>query len=121
MSLLSTGQYLWIDSLAVIANPQLTEIVQGFLDALALERFGMYVFDYGAPVGFNLAVAHPDRITTIISQNGNAYEERLGEGPWELLRAYLKQPSEAADQLQREPYGRETPQSLPRPAPMQRA
>ncbi len=73
----------------------LTETVQEFLDALALERFGIYVFDYGAPVGFNLAVAHPDRVTTIISQNGNAYEEGLGEGPWEPLRAYWKQPSEA--------------------------
>jgi pimeloyl-ACP methyl ester carboxylesterase len=55
----------------------------------------MYVFDYGAPIGFNLAVADPARITAIITQNGNAYEEGLGEGPWAPLRAYWKQPSEA--------------------------
>jgi pimeloyl-ACP methyl ester carboxylesterase len=74
---------------------QLTEAVQGFVDALALRRFAMYVFDYGAPIGFNLAVADPGRITAIISQNGNAYEEGLGAGPWAPLRAYWKQPSEA--------------------------
>jgi pimeloyl-ACP methyl ester carboxylesterase len=73
---------------------QLTETTQGFVDALALERFAVYVFDYGAPIGFNLAVADPRRITAIISQNGNAYEEGLGEGPWAPLRAYWKQPSE---------------------------
>jgi pimeloyl-ACP methyl ester carboxylesterase len=72
---------------------QLTQTMQGFVDALALQRFAMYVFDYGAPVGFNLAVADPSRITAIISQNGNAYEEGLGEGPWAPLRAYWKQPS----------------------------
>ena len=51
--------------------------------------------DYGAPIGFNLAVADPGRITAIISQNGNASEEGLGEGPWAPLRAYWKQPSVA--------------------------
>jgi pimeloyl-ACP methyl ester carboxylesterase len=74
---------------------QLTETTQAFVDALGLKRFAMYVFDYGAPIGFNLAVANPDRITAIISQNGNAYEEGLGEGPWAPLRAYWKQPSAA--------------------------
>ncbi len=74
---------------------QLTGTIQAFVDALALPRFAMYVFDYGAPVGFNLAVADPGRITAIISQNGNAYEEGLGEGPWAPLRAYWKQPSVA--------------------------
>jgi pimeloyl-ACP methyl ester carboxylesterase len=74
---------------------QLTETIQGFIDALRLPRFAMYVFDYGAPIGFNLAVADPTRITAIISQNGNAYEEGLGESPWAPLRAYWKQPSEA--------------------------
>lgn len=79
---------------------QLTETTQAFVDALALRRFAMYVFDYGAPIGFNLAVADPSRITAIISQNGNAYEEGLGEGPWAPLRAYWKQPSAAIrDQL----------------------
>src|ERR1700744_150664 len=74
---------------------QLTETTQAFVDALGLKRFAMYVFDYGAPVGFNLAVANPDRIAAIISQNGNAYEEGLGEGPWAPPRAYWKQPSAA--------------------------
>jgi pimeloyl-ACP methyl ester carboxylesterase len=74
---------------------QLTETIQAFVDALGVRRFAMYVFDYGAPIGFNLAVADPGRITAIISQNGNAYEEGLGEGPWAPLRAYWKQPSVA--------------------------
>jgi pimeloyl-ACP methyl ester carboxylesterase len=74
---------------------QLTETTQAFVDVLALRRFAMYVFDYGGPIGFNLAVADPSRITGIISQNGNAYEEGLGAGPWAPLRAYWKQPSEA--------------------------
>ena len=74
---------------------QLSETIQAFVDALALPRFAMYVFDYGAPIGFNLALADPSRITAIISQNGNAYEEGLGEGPWAPLRAYWEHPSEA--------------------------
>lgn len=73
---------------------QLTETMQGFVDALGLERFALYVFDYGAPIGFNLAVAAPKRITGIISQNGNVYEEGLGEGAWAPLRAYWKEPSQ---------------------------
>jgi pimeloyl-ACP methyl ester carboxylesterase len=55
----------------------------------------MYVFDYGAPVGFNLAVANPDSITAIVSQDGNAHEVGLGAGPWAPLRAYWTQPSPA--------------------------
>ena len=74
---------------------QLTETMQGFVDALGLERFAMYVFDYGAPIGFNLAISHPERITGIISQNGNVYEEGLGEGPWAPLRAYWLEPSQS--------------------------
>ena len=73
----------------------LTETIQGFVNELSLRRFAMYVFDYGAPVGFNLAVANPERITAIVSQNGNAYEEGLGAGPWAPLRAYWRQPSTA--------------------------
>ena len=73
----------------------LTATMQGFVDALSLRHSAMYVFDYGAPVGFNLAVANPERITAIVSQNGNAYKEGLGAGPWAPLRAYWKQPSTA--------------------------
>ena len=54
----------------------------------------MYVFDYGAPTGFRLAVRHPERITAIISQNGNAYEEGLSDG-WTPIRAYWEDPSQA--------------------------
>jgi pimeloyl-ACP methyl ester carboxylesterase len=73
----------------------LTETIQGFVNELSLRRFAMYVFDYGAPIGFNLAVANPDSITAIVSQNGNAYAEGLGAAPWAPLRAYWKQPSAA--------------------------
>jgi pimeloyl-ACP methyl ester carboxylesterase len=73
----------------------LTETIQGFVNELSLRRFAMYVFDYGAPIGFNLAVANPDSITAIVSQNGNAYEEGLGDAPWAPLRAYWSQPSPA--------------------------
>jgi len=73
----------------------LTGTIAGFIEELGLRRFAIYVFDYGAPIGFNLAVANPDSICAIISQNGNAYEEGLGDAPWAPLRAYWKQPSEA--------------------------
>jgi pimeloyl-ACP methyl ester carboxylesterase len=73
----------------------LTKTIQDFLNELSLRRFAMYVFDYGAPIGFNLALANPDSITAIVSQNGNAYEEGLGAGPWVPLRAYWRQPSPA--------------------------
>ncbi len=73
----------------------LTEAIAGFVKELSLRRFAMYVFDYGAPVGFNLAVANPGSISAIVSQNGNAYEEGLGDAPWAPLRAYWAQPSTA--------------------------
>src|SRR5262245_51217908 len=57
-------------------------------------QFAVYVFDYGAPTGFRLAVRHPERITAIISQNGNAYEEGLSDG-WSPIRAYWQEPSQA--------------------------
>ena len=63
----------------------LAAVIDGFVEALGLKRFALYVFDYGAPTGFRLAMAHPERITAIISQNGNAYLEGLSDGwkPWE--------------------------------------
>ena len=72
----------------------LSRTMGAFVDALGLRRFALYVFDYGAPVGFNLALDHPDRITGIISQNGNAYEDGLGEAAWAPLRAYWARPSQ---------------------------
>lgn len=70
----------------------LTNTLSAFLDALKVERFALYVFDCGAPVGFRLALRFPDRVTTIISQNGNAYEEGLGEA-WTPIQRYWEMPS----------------------------
>jgi pimeloyl-ACP methyl ester carboxylesterase len=70
----------------------LANVIGRFTEVIGLHRFAMYVFDYGAPVGFRLAVRHPDRLTAIISQNGNAYEEGLSEG-WNPIRAYWQDPS----------------------------
>ncbi len=72
----------------------LADVIDRFTEVIGLKRFAIYVFDYGAPVGFRLAVKHPDRITAIISQNGNAYEEGLSDG-WSPLRAYWRDPSPA--------------------------
>ncbi|OQP41068.1 hydrolase [Niastella yeongjuensis] len=66
--------------------------IQGFIDQLGLQRFALYVFDYGAPVGYRLAVANPEKITGIISQNGNAYIEGLSEG-WNPIQKYWQQPT----------------------------
>jgi pimeloyl-ACP methyl ester carboxylesterase len=66
--------------------------VQAFTDALGLTRYAIYVFDYGAPTGFRLAMSHPERITAIISQNGNAYEEGLGDA-WGPIRTYWSAPT----------------------------
>jgi pimeloyl-ACP methyl ester carboxylesterase len=68
--------------------------IDRFTEIVGFDRYAIYVFDYGAPTGFRLAVRHPDRITAIISQNGNAYEEGLSEG-WNPIRAYWQDPSEA--------------------------
>jgi pimeloyl-ACP methyl ester carboxylesterase len=69
-------------------------VIDRFTEVIDLKRFAIYVFDYGAPVGFRLAAKHPDRITAIISQNGNAYEEGLSDG-WNPIRAYWQEPSQA--------------------------
>jgi pimeloyl-ACP methyl ester carboxylesterase len=71
----------------------LTKYMQGFVDQLGLKRFAIQVFDYGAPVGFRLAVANPEKITGIISQNGNAYEEGLSSG-WNPIQKYWAVPSD---------------------------
>jgi len=70
----------------------LANTVLAFTDALQLKRYALYVFDYGAPVGFRLAMACPERITAIVSQNGNAYKEGLGPA-WALVRRYWSEPS----------------------------
>lgn len=72
---------------------KLADVIERFTEVLGLSRFAIYVFDYGAPTGFRLAVRHPERISAIISQNGNAYEEGLSDG-WTPIRAYWQDPSE---------------------------
>jgi pimeloyl-ACP methyl ester carboxylesterase len=67
-------------------------VINRFTQTIGLDRFVIYVFDYGAPVGFRLALAHPERITAIISQNGNAYEEGLSDG-WNPIQKYWKEPN----------------------------
>jgi pimeloyl-ACP methyl ester carboxylesterase len=74
------------DSLAVTIN--------AFVEELSLTHFALYIFDYGAPVGLRLALAHPERITAIVSQNGNAYQEGLGEEAWNPVQKYWQQPTQ---------------------------
>ena len=66
--------------------------IESFTDALGLTSYAIYVFDYGAPTGFRLALRHPERVTAIISQNGNAYEEGLGDA-WGPIRKYWSEPT----------------------------
>jgi len=70
----------------------LARTLEALIDALGLNRYAIYVFDYGAPTGFRLAMGHPERITAIISQNGNAYEEGLGDA-WGSIRKYWSAPT----------------------------
>jgi pimeloyl-ACP methyl ester carboxylesterase len=71
----------------------LARTLEAFTDALGLDRYAIYVFDYGAPTGFRLAMRHPERVTAIVSQNGNAYEEGLGDA-WGPIRKYWSAPTE---------------------------
>jgi pimeloyl-ACP methyl ester carboxylesterase len=72
----------------------IADVMERFADQIGLDRFAMYIFDYGAPVGLRLAMRHPERITAIVSQNGNAYEEGLSDG-WNPIRAYWREPTQA--------------------------
>lgn len=72
----------------------LARAMAGFTEQVGFDRFAVYVFDFGAPTLFRLALHHPERITAIISQNGNAYEEGLGEG-WSPVRTYWEHPTAA--------------------------
>ena len=72
----------------------LTNTIQSFIDKLEIKRFAVYIFDYGAPIGLRLAMNNPEKITGIISQNGNAYEEGLSK-EWSPIQKYWKDPSEA--------------------------
>lgn len=72
----------------------LTDVIEGFTDVVGFDRYALYVFDYGAPIGFRLAVRRPEAISAIVSQNGNAYTEGLSDG-WDPIRAYWKEPTQA--------------------------
>ena len=72
----------------------LAESIGRFTEYIGLKRFAIYIFDYGAPVGLRIALKHPERITAIVSQNGNAYEEGLSDG-WNPIRAYWREPTQA--------------------------
>jgi pimeloyl-ACP methyl ester carboxylesterase len=76
-------------SFAKIAN-----VIGRFTETVGLSRFAIYIFDYGAPTGLRLALKYPERVTAIITQNGNAYKEGLSEG-WNPIRAYWEEPSQA--------------------------
>ncbi|SFJ66195.1 Pimeloyl-ACP methyl ester carboxylesterase [Sphingomonas sp. NFR04] len=78
----------------VYSFDRLAETLGAFCDALGLTQYALYLFDYGAPVGFRLALARPDAIRAIVSQNGNAYEAGMSEG-WAPTRAYWADPSPA--------------------------
>ena len=71
---------------------RLARVIDRFTEVIGLRRFALYVFDYGAPVGWRLATWHPERITALVTQNGNAYEEGLSEG-WNPIQAYWRDPS----------------------------
>lgn len=73
---------------------RLADVIEGFTEALSLDRYALYIFDYGAPVGLRLAMRHPERVSAIISQNGNAYIDGFSDqwGPWE---AYWRDASDA--------------------------
>ena len=72
----------------------LAETIDHFTEVIGLKRFAIYIFDYGAPVGLRIALKHPDRITAIVSQNGNAYEEGLSDA-WNPIQAYWREPTQA--------------------------
>jgi pimeloyl-ACP methyl ester carboxylesterase len=70
----------------------LSVTLDAFTSALGLKRYAIYIFDYGAPTGLRLAMAHPERVSAIVSQNGNAYEEGLGDA-WAPIRKYWSEPT----------------------------
>lgn len=85
----------------------LAGVIDGFVGALGLERFALYVFDYGAPVGLRIAMRHPERISALISQNGNAYTEGFSD-EWGAWERYWREPSAANREACREVLSPET-------------
>jgi len=85
----------------------IAEIMEKFLDAKGIKRFFMYVFDYGAPIGFRIALKHPDRIQGIISQNGNIYDVGLGE-KWNARKEYWKNPTKELREEYKKAFAKDT-------------
>jgi pimeloyl-ACP methyl ester carboxylesterase len=77
-----------------ITFDRIAQTIDRFTEVIGFDRYALYVFDYGAPTGFRLAVKHPERVTAIITQNGNAYVEGLSDG-WNPIRAYWENNSQA--------------------------
>jgi pimeloyl-ACP methyl ester carboxylesterase len=73
---------------------RLAEVIDTFTSRIGIDRYAMYLQDYGAPIGFRLAVKHPDRVRALVIQNGNAYDEGLRDF-WEPLKAYWREPNDA--------------------------
>jgi pimeloyl-ACP methyl ester carboxylesterase len=71
----------------------LTTVIEEFVETLGLNRYSIYLFDYGAPIGLRLALRHPERVQTLIAQNGNAYEEGLSDF-WDPMRNYWNNPTQ---------------------------
>ncbi len=71
----------------------LADVVEKFTETVGLTKYALYVQDYGAPVGYRLAVKHPERVTAIVVRNGNAYDEGLGNDFWKPIKAYWKEPT----------------------------
>jgi pimeloyl-ACP methyl ester carboxylesterase len=86
---------------------RIADVIDRFAEVVGFDRFAVYVFDYGAPTGFRIAAKHPERITAIISQNGNAYEEGLSDG-WNPIRSYWQDASDANRQALRQLLAPET-------------
>jgi pimeloyl-ACP methyl ester carboxylesterase len=84
----------------------LAETIDKFVQALHLSKYALYIFDFGAPTGLRLAVAHPERVTAIVSQNGNAYEEGFG-APWATLRKFWENQSNENREMVRQALGAE--------------
>ncbi len=85
----------------------LADVMNEFLDAVGVHRFAIYVFDYGAPIGFRIASGHPEKIAAVVTQNGNVYAEGLGP-KWALRAEYWKHPTEALRKHYRSAFARDT-------------
>ncbi len=87
---------------------KLATVIGRFTEVIGLDRYAIYIFDYGAPTGLRIAMSHPERVTALVSQNGNAYAEGLSEG-WDPIQRYWRDPSDANRQALR---GLLTPESI---------